>query len=667
LAVVLIAACVIVLAWATIVESRHGAAAAQFGFYRAWWFILLNALLGLNVLAAVLIRFPWRKRQAGFLLTHLGILVLLAGSLVSHLGGIDSQLTIFEGQAAGRAYRATQHFALEISPSHSASLPTGGANGQAPSRPAPLPASGAREEGETIQVPFCPGPFNWEDYRWVSWFPWRLAHRSRGVIYDRDGITLDVLDYYADSERVPLPRITLRVEPDSRSGGTTEGTRSPSATPQEMTLSVVAGSGPHAAGRPFGVGEQQATPQGDRIVFWMTGSRAETEAFLQSRPEGPLGDQGQVVLYCRGKTFRLNVAQWQKQPRRPLGDTGLEVELLRVNSMMLGVSINVYRSGDPPQPLTLLATLPHMNRQDDLHGVYGTYWLGPKGVPPAAAGSQVAEELVRQAGQRRIDVVQGQDQRLYYRTWQPPQVDLLAPWPADGSEPATLVGSRVVAFEKSERPIRLALEEFTPRAAPGWEIRPLPFQKEDRRRRTSQSRTRLRLTIDGRSEEFWLAALIGQALPDQDYVVASKDRQVAISLGPDYVDLGFQVLLREFNRKLDPGTSAVSHYSSLVDFCDRDDGERRLRENVSIALNAPVSFTDPHSGHRYRLYQSSYAGPWKPGDPQFDQVVGGTEMRDRLFQSVLAVNSDPGRGLKYLGCLMICVGILMVFYLRKLP
>ena len=644
LAVVLIAACVIVLAWATLVESWDGAAAAQFGFYRAWWFVLLIALLGLNVLAAVLIRFPWRRRQTGFLLTHLGILVLLAGSLVSHLKGIDSQLMILEGEAAGRAYQATQHFALEITPTDASEVRPG-------------------KQAEAIQVPFCPGPFNWEDYRQMGWFPWRLAQRSRACIYNRDGITLEVLDYCSDSQRVPLPQITLQVEPDSRSSGS----GSPPTVPVEMTLAVVAGSGPHAASRPLGVGEQQATPQGDRIVFWMTGSRAETEAFLQSRPEGPLGDLGQVVLYCGGKTFRFNVDPWQHEPRRPLGDSGLEVELVRVNTMMLGVRIDVHRPGDPPQPMTLLATLPHMNRQDDLHGVYGTYWLDRKAAPAAANRSQVTEELIRQARQRRIDVVQGHDRRLYYRTWQAPQVNALAPWPADGLEPAPLVGSRVVAFEQSERPIRLTLEEFSPRDSPGWEIRPLPFEKEDRKRRTSQSRARLRLSVDGASEEFWLAASIGQALPDQRHLVASKGRQVSISLVPDYVDLGFQVFLRRFNRKLDPGTSAVSHYSSLVDFCDPDDTDKRLRENVSISLNAPVSFTDPHSGRSYRLYQSSYVGPWKPGDPQFDQVVGGAEVRDRLFQSVLAVNSDPGRGLKYLGCLMICVGILMVFYLRKLP
>ena len=67
LAVVLIAVYALVLAWATFVESWYGTAAAHFGIYRTWWFLLLNVVLGLNVLAAAVIRFPWKRRQTGFL------------------------------------------------------------------------------------------------------------------------------------------------------------------------------------------------------------------------------------------------------------------------------------------------------------------------------------------------------------------------------------------------------------------------------------------------------------------------------------------------------------------------------------------------------------------------------------------------------------------------
>ena len=84
LAVVTIAASVLVLAWATLwVERLYGSEAARFAVYGTWWFAALLLLLALNVLAAALIRFPWRKKQTGFVVTHAGILVLLAGCLWS--------------------------------------------------------------------------------------------------------------------------------------------------------------------------------------------------------------------------------------------------------------------------------------------------------------------------------------------------------------------------------------------------------------------------------------------------------------------------------------------------------------------------------------------------------------------------------------------------------
>jgi hypothetical protein len=83
-----------------------------------------------------------------------------------------------------------------------------------------------------------------------------------------------------------------------------------------------------------------------------------------------------------------------------------------------------------------------------------------------------------------------------------------------------------------------------------------------------------------------------------------------------------------------------------------------------ITLNEPMSFTDPRTGRSYRLFQESFAGPWKPGDEQFDQVVPSGSKKDQLFVSYLTVNYDPGRGLKYTGSLLIVVGVAIVFYMR---
>ena len=79
-------------------------AAAHSDIYDTGWFAAIGALLAVNVLCAVLIRFPWRRKQTGFVVTHLGILVLLAGCLATRQYGVEAQLSVFEGRAAHVAY-----------------------------------------------------------------------------------------------------------------------------------------------------------------------------------------------------------------------------------------------------------------------------------------------------------------------------------------------------------------------------------------------------------------------------------------------------------------------------------------------------------------------------------------------------------------------------------
>jgi hypothetical protein len=85
---------------------------------------------------------------------------------------------------------------------------------------------------------------------------------------------------------------------------------------------------------------------------------------------------------------------------------------------------------------------------------------------------------------------------------------------------------------------------------------------------------------------------------------------------------------------------------------------------MRISLNEPKDIRDPWTGRSYRLFQSSFNGPWKPGDSVFDEVVGPESGREELFMSFLSVNYDPGRGLKYAGCLLTIAGVIVMFYMR---
>jgi hypothetical protein len=631
LAVVLIGGAALVLALATLVESVYGdtskSGAANWAIYQTRWFAVLNGLLALNVLCAALIRFPWKRSQIGFLVTHAGLLLILGGSLVTRLYGVDANVSILEGTSEWRAIEDAQHFKLVVQPAGDA-------------------ASGSRK---VIEVPFVPGPFNWDDHPAPWWFPLTaLGRRDQGVLYDRDGVKLETLDYYSDSTEIAVPRLVLSAGPPGASAFGAGGEL------QVIELEVKKGSMMHIGPRPYGAGDRKPLAGGQRVAFWMTGDARETEAFAHLQPEGKLGPQGQLVLCTGGKRFTFAVDQIKAGERRKLGTTGLEMELVRVESQFGGAVLAIHGRGEP-QRMVLLADMPEHNHQDYRDGVFGAYWLESAGNPSDAEGEK---SPMRAHGSRpRIDILQGADQKLYARSWRAPQVDAVVAL-APG-------GPAVVFWKGTPAAVQLTVDQFLPNKAP--DTRPAAMRFLPRKPLSAkQPRVRVRLSVNGKSEEFWLARLLADpgdaASVEEQRVVEHEGRRVSITLVPDQVDLGFRVRLDKFNRKLDPGTGQASHYSSTVDLLDRHD-DKVLRRDVLITLNEPVNFSDPVTGRSFRLYQASFSGPFKPGDPAFESVAGTTP-REQIFASVLSANYDPGRGLKYAGSLLIVFGVFLIFYLR---
>ena len=111
LAVLLLVGIAVVLAAATVLESADGREYAQWHVYKNPWFMALLGLLALNILAATILRFPWRRGRRGFLLTHAGVLALLAGAMLTFTAGIEGQLALEEGQS-GDVILLTDHSQL---------------------------------------------------------------------------------------------------------------------------------------------------------------------------------------------------------------------------------------------------------------------------------------------------------------------------------------------------------------------------------------------------------------------------------------------------------------------------------------------------------------------------------------------------------------------------
>src|SRR5271154_2538890 len=88
----------VLLASGTIVESRYSTVVAKRFVYGTWWFGGFLVLLAVNLFCSALSRFPWKKYQTGFVITHLGIICILGGSLVTQKMGTDGQIALNEGE-----------------------------------------------------------------------------------------------------------------------------------------------------------------------------------------------------------------------------------------------------------------------------------------------------------------------------------------------------------------------------------------------------------------------------------------------------------------------------------------------------------------------------------------------------------------------------------------
>lgn len=99
---------------ATIFETTHGLDQTRAFFYHSPWFKGLLALFALNILAAMLLRLPFKRRQLPFVSAHIGLLIILAGALCTDMIGLDGKLVLMEGETG--SYFTTYNDTLGLHP-----------------------------------------------------------------------------------------------------------------------------------------------------------------------------------------------------------------------------------------------------------------------------------------------------------------------------------------------------------------------------------------------------------------------------------------------------------------------------------------------------------------------------------------------------------------------
>jgi hypothetical protein len=115
-------------------------------------------------------------------------------------------------------------------------------------------------------------------------------------------------------------------------------------------------------------------------------------------------------------------------------------------------------------------------------------------------------------------------------------------------------------------------------------------------------------------------------------------RNVYVNFGKKRITLPFALRLDRFHIGTDPGTRKAASYESMVTVQDK---------GISVGDSTKISMNEPLHYGGYTFYQASYS--LEAGRPPV---------------SVFSVNFDPGRWIKYLGSLILVLGISLMFYMN---
>ena len=97
LTLVILAVFAVAIAVATFIEAGIGTAGARALVYDALWFEALLALLVVNVIISLFAHMPYKMRQLGFVITHIGFIVVVLGAGVTRYFGYEGRMPIREG------------------------------------------------------------------------------------------------------------------------------------------------------------------------------------------------------------------------------------------------------------------------------------------------------------------------------------------------------------------------------------------------------------------------------------------------------------------------------------------------------------------------------------------------------------------------------------------
>lgn len=169
--------------------------------------------------------------------------------------------------------------------------------------------------------------------------------------------------------------------------------------------------------------------------------------------------------------------------------------------------------------------------------------------------------------------------------------------------------------------LELRLLDYLPQATEEWDATEVEYP-------TPLTSPALLIQFGDRTQWSLLNDVVKLFGESEAYLISYQNRRI---------DLGFPVYLKKFTMTHYEGTQKAKTYSSDIEIVPAD-GTAPVAG--LIEMNEPMKFAG------YTFYQASFNQDEKTGEPT---------------ASVLSVNLDPGRWIKYLGSLILTIGIVWLF------
>jgi hypothetical protein len=614
LAVISIASLAAVLAVGTFIERNYGTVAVQEWVYKSVGFALLLAFLATNILCAALIRFPWTRRQTGFVITHAGLLLVLAGSMWSFQRGDEGQVALAEGSKTDEMIRPDHPVIRirEVDPHTGKPLTEG----------APFD-----------QWPFRPGPLPWPEGRYEVLTPTSAPYHLAVKTHLPASAPRYVHEKVANG--TPMIRLALMIKQpgalrarDVFANDTSDGLRW-----------LVADHRFHRAAKTIGAAN---------IAFQYLDSDEKLDAFLH--PPQEIGPEGvaQVRYTDNAGKKRLETIPIDENAKgkvRTLPESDVSVEFDGISEMPLGRDISEGLAPDGVLRFVLFKVRKGSGEPVTHYG-WNSLPMLPSVLPPSVhGGSGNGEELVhidylRPVGGSQMGAVEVAglaDGRLFYRSFNRKGLKASGPLPLDEEVTALGGGGMAMSFG-------LKVDQYLPSGRERLTYEHIDLDVGQLNNAIPAAL--VELSCDGETHEKWLRRSGGYE-PHYQFVTFSSGRGFEIAYDVDRKRLGFEIQLDDFEVGLDPGSMDPASYRSDVRLTDEAEGIKD--KPIGIWMNHTMT----HRG--WTFYQSSYI-PIK--DPATDENTG-------RYMSVLQVGYDPGRPFKYAGCVLVVLGAVVQFYMRS--